>query len=246
MTTTKTCIYCGSEIPAHAKICSVCKYDQRRWRNNLIFLGGLGGLLTIIISALTFTLDRATQTYKNLVWQDRINLIDFRWIDWSPHIVFANNGDGPIFISDILLQTKRRDRAIRKINRLVTPNEIIVVEPKGEELIWKQNPRWVGNESGIPSHEILDDSDHFKHDGFGNRFCFTRGYFNEDSSAVAMVRQHYGESGIKIVSENAALYVSYVSSHSRKRIKEEFQIIAAYFKSPASECASKASAAKDE
>jgi hypothetical protein len=89
-------------------------------------------------------------------------------------------------------------------------------------------------------------SAHFKYDGFGNRFCFTRGYFNEDSSAVAMVRQHYGESGIKIVSENAALYVSYVSSHSRKRIKEEFQIIAAYFKSPAPECARKASAAKDE
>jgi hypothetical protein len=40
--------------------------------------------------------------------------------------------------------------------------------------------------------------------------------------------------------------VSYVSSHSRKRIKEEFQIIAAYFKSPAPECARKASAAKDE
>src|SRR6266436_88873 len=241
MTTTKTCIYCGSEIPAHAAICSVCKYHQRRWRNNLIFLGGLGGLLTLVISALTFTVERAVQTYKNLVWEDRINLVDLRWIDSSPHLVLANDGDGPIFVSDIILLTLQGGRYIHEINKTVVPNEILVLEPKEEERIWKQNPRWVANESGTPSREILDDAEQLEHEGFGDRFCFTRGFFNEDSSTLAMVRQSYRETGRRVVSETATIHVGYVSSHSRKRMKEEFPIIAAYFKSYAPKCAKKAS-----
>jgi predicted nucleic acid-binding Zn ribbon protein len=187
MTTTKACIYCGSEIPALATICSVCKYHQRRWRNNLIFVGGLGRLLTLIISALTFTVDRATQTYTNLVWKDRINVIDLRWIDRSPHIVLANNGDGPIFVSDVLLITHQGARSISRINKLIASNEIIVHEPKEEQRIWNQNPLWVENASGTPSQEILDDVGQFLHEEFG-KLCFTRGFFNQESPTLGMVR----------------------------------------------------------
>ena len=44
MTITVPCTYCGSEIPAGAIVCPVCKYHQVRWRNNLLFLAGLAGL----------------------------------------------------------------------------------------------------------------------------------------------------------------------------------------------------------
>lgn len=239
MTTKKSCIYCGSKIPTRAPVCSVCKYHQRRWRNNLLFLAGLGGLLTLVVSALTFTVDRGAQVYRNLFWQDRVNLIDLRWIDRSPHIVLANNGDGPIFVSHIVLLTHRKGRHLHHINKLIAPNEISVVEPKDKERIWEQSPKWVGNESGTPTPGILAEVGELRQEGFGEQFCFTTGFFNENSSSLMMVRQHYREAGIRVVSEPAALHVSFFGSHSRHRMDEEFPIVSAYFMSQEPKCSGK-------
>jgi ribosomal protein L40E len=55
MTSTKSCSYCGSEIPIRATVCPVCKYQQTRWRNNLLFVAGLAGLIALLaVDAKTF------------------------------------------------------------------------------------------------------------------------------------------------------------------------------------------------
>lgn|GEM_PF-4412836 len=48
---TKICSYCGSEIPRKAYVCPTCKYYQAPWRNSLIMLGGLTGLLALLLSS---------------------------------------------------------------------------------------------------------------------------------------------------------------------------------------------------
>src|SRR5215471_18667703 len=106
--TTKLCKYCASEIPVQAAQCSVCKNYQKAWRNNLLFVAGLAGFISLIAGAFSFSANQVAQLYKSLFWRDHLNVLEFQ-TGKSPEfrIVLSNSGDGPVFASSITVYWQR-------------------------------------------------------------------------------------------------------------------------------------------
>src|SRR5262249_14878015 len=125
MSGTKPCLYCGSEIAIGATVCSVCKNYQSKWRNGVVFAGGAVGLITLLVSGLAFTVDRLSLAYKNLIWQDRINVLRLVKAGGYLELAVANIGDGPIFISEIVITSQHGERSLTPILKMVNPNDIL-------------------------------------------------------------------------------------------------------------------------
>src|SRR5262245_51763386 len=206
MTDTKSCSYCGSETPIRATVCPVCKYHQTRWRNNALFVAGLAGLLTFFVSGLAFTVDRLSLAYKNLVWQDRANVLNFYLAADQWDFVIANRGDGPIFVSDIVISSA--DTRLSAANRQLLPiakpldQNAFLVDQTG-----KSPPgSFVFNESGALSPEMSKDITG-KLDEYGTKFCYLLVYYSESNPGMAMVKQFGSERRRKIVSLHAVGHV---------------------------------------
>ncbi len=58
------CIGCDRQIGAAARICEKCGSYQHRWRNELKYWAGVGGLFTLIASGLLFTVTSTQKLYQ--------------------------------------------------------------------------------------------------------------------------------------------------------------------------------------
>jgi hypothetical protein len=233
MTDTKSCSYCGSEIPIRAAVCPVCKYQQTRWRNNLLFVAGLAGLITLFVSGLAFTVDRLSLAYKSLVWQDRINVLQFHAVGEHFDYVIANSGDGPIFVSEIEISSGADTglsfaySRLFSISKPLDPNAFVVGE-KGD----RPHGFVVANESGTLSPE-MSTSTTSRLDTYGTQFCYLLVLDNENSPQLAMNRHfHASELGLKVVSFRVLGHVGFFSPHSNTRIEQKFAVTGSLIRHP--------------
>lgn len=233
MTDTKSCSYCGSEIPIRATVCPVCKYQQTRWRNNLLFVAGLAGLITLFVSGLAFTVDRLSLAYKNLVWQDRINVLQFHAVAQQFNYVIANSGDGPIFVSEIEISSGADSglwfaySKLFSISKPLDPNAFVVGE-KGD----RPHGFVVANESGTLSPEMSISTTHDL-DGWGTKFCYLLALHNENSPQLIMNQHFYAaEHGLKVVSLRILGHVGFFSPHSNMRIEQKFAVTGVLLRHP--------------
>lgn len=125
---TKPCRYCASEIPSKAVLCHVCKSYQATWRNNLLFAAGAAGFITLIAGALSFTVHQIAETYKQVLWRDKINVLELS-TGPSPHlrVVLSNGGDGPVFASQVVVYWRSGSYRY-PIDRTVGLNSIEIVD----------------------------------------------------------------------------------------------------------------------
>src|SRR5262249_32808315 len=123
----KQCRYCGSEIAASATLCPVCKRYQVAWRNTIVLLAGLAGFIALLGSAVVFMADRAAVVYRNLVWNDKVNVLYLRTALWPNFATtLSNTGDGPIFVVDITAFWREHSNQYN-INKVLQPNEFSTI-----------------------------------------------------------------------------------------------------------------------
>jgi hypothetical protein len=233
----KSCSYCGSQIPAGATVCSVCKYHQNRWRNNLLFAAGLAGLVGLFGSALTFTIGTSLQLYKSLKWTDRATVLKLRSVGLFTELVIANSGDGPIFITDVDVGY-RGTKLATPMQKALAINEIATIRD-GDDSFLKEGTNTVfQNKTGIPSQDVLD-SWRTGPDGFGHKFCFLVSYHSENDPVLVSMRKAPPDPTYKFVTEPAEAYVRYFSPLSGKRLEETVAVTAVFVISKSADCAAK-------
>lgn len=71
------CRYCGENMANGASLCKTCNSYQRPWRNDLRYWSGIAGLITLIVSGLTFSLELSTNLYDRLFGAD-LAVSDFK------------------------------------------------------------------------------------------------------------------------------------------------------------------------
>ena len=242
MSGTKPCLYCGSEIAIGATVCSVCKNYQSKWRNGVVFAGGAVGLITLLVSGLAFTVDRLSLAYKNLIWQDRINVLRLVKAGGYLELAVANIGDGPIFISEIVITSQHGERSLTPILKMVNPNDILP-----ETIGYARSGTFLLNETGIPPPELLsivnkqslNSTDDDPRGTFGSAVCIIRMYLIENGSELTVLKQAHEAASKKIVSEAATGRVGYFSTHSKKRIEEEVALTGVFQRLDQTECKAK-------
>jgi hypothetical protein len=66
----RPCSFCGELIAAGAVLCPKCNSYQRPWRNELKYWSGVVGLVTLVVSGLTFSLDAGRAIYQDMFSSD--------------------------------------------------------------------------------------------------------------------------------------------------------------------------------
>jgi|GEM_PF-2111499 len=232
----RPCKYCGSEIPASASICPVCKYHQASWRNTIIFLAGLTGFIAILGSALTFIVDRSVVLYKNIVWKDEVNLLYLRTGLFPKFAVtLSNGGDGPIFLADITIYW-REHNVQYNMNRALLPNEVTSIGDGNLDTLSQKYDYYVSSTDGVPTDEVVKNSDLAEESEIDSA-CFLRSFFNENNSDVERMNTHFRLYNNIIVSEPAVAYLSYYSLHARQKIKQHFPLMSTFIRLADARCA---------
>src|SRR5712692_9363005 len=165
---TKQCRYCASDIPIQAIQCSVCKNYQSAWRNNLLFMAGLTGFITLVAGALSFSVNQASQLYKGLFWRDNLQIVEFETRTYPDfRVVLSNGGDGPVWASKIILYWPGGSHPFA-IDRLVAVNGVETVDRGSKDYDSSKYAGFLGNTTGVASAAVLDSA----HILPGDEHCF--------------------------------------------------------------------------
>jgi len=230
--TKKLCHYCGTAIPATASVCPTCKFNQSRWRNNLLFVGGLGGFAALVASAMAFVIDRTNEVYKNVHWTDKVTIIDFRTGPAEGSNVYPqfssvvlNSGDGPIFVSDFLIFW-RGGNIQYFVNKLIQPNDFAIVhDPK---LNYGRYSVVASNNTGEPTEEILKNTWFVDLGNPQKPQCFLAIVYSKDNVDLKRMEPYYRSINRKLVSEPVDAYVEYFSSRTKEKTQTKFPAVVVF------------------
>lgn len=64
------CLYCGEEIVANARLCKTCGSFQRPWRTEFKYWSGIVGLITLVVSGATISLEFGVRLHDRLFGAD--------------------------------------------------------------------------------------------------------------------------------------------------------------------------------
>ena len=232
---TKPCRYCASEIPSKAVLCHVCKSYQATWRNNLLFAAGAAGFITLIAGALSFTVHQIAETYKQVLWRDKINVLELS-TGPSPHlrVVLSNGGDGPVFASQVVVYWRSGSYRY-PIDRTVGLNSIEIVDnlqPGDPKSPLAKYDSYVGNSTGTPSAQVIAKAE------ISSRMqaCFLPTIFDESNNDLSRMKEHYAAGSSMLATERAEARILFFSAHSGARIESKVPVVAAFLRLGTEEC----------
>lgn len=236
---TKPCKYCASEIPTQATLCPTCRSYQSTWRNVLLYAAGLTGFATLVASAVAFTAHEATETYKKMFWNDKLNVLELQ-TGPPPYlrVIMSNDGDGPVFASGLDIYWQGSSASF-PIDRVVSVNTIEILDnlqvasPDSAIKRYGDYQGYFGNDTGLPSAEVLSKSGIF-----GPAKCFFVPLFDSKNAELARMRDHYSKTGLKFVTGPATATLWFFSSHTGSKKELPIQVLATFLVSSAPNCRS--------
>src|SRR5713101_1352007 len=100
------CVACQSDLREAATVCPVCKSHQTRWKNRLQYAAGVVGVFTVLASLLVYIVTSLPSLRRTLWWRDDVRVLGF---NSNQDLVFANAGDGDVFVSHATLRADGHD-----------------------------------------------------------------------------------------------------------------------------------------
>jgi len=228
---TRPCRYCANEIAATATLCPVCRSYQSRLRNNVLFAAGAAGFITLVVSALVFTVQEVGQITSELRWKDNINVGEFDiQEDGAGRILFINNGDGPVFVSDVVIFMSN-DTVGVGIGQTIPVKGIVLFDniQKFDKNPFEKPPftklHAMANETGEPTSAMLDNvlGDDSKHPR-----CIVRSALATNNSGLRFETEAFAKQGLKRVTERSTARVYFYSGHTGTRLEKEFPVVVTY------------------
>lgn len=123
-----SCVACKSRINSGAEVCPICKSYQVRWKRNLYYCATMAGIVTVVISLLTYVASTWPEIRRTLFWRDVIEITAF---DSKNSIIIHNSGDGRVFVSYLALRSKELGHSsVIFINKTIESKSFLVHDLK--------------------------------------------------------------------------------------------------------------------
>jgi hypothetical protein len=238
----KSCLHCGSEMPARASFCVTCKCYQSSWRNSVTIIGGMTGLMTFMLSAISFTWVNSIDIVEKMNWKQRVEVRYFR-TQLFPEFdaVFSNSGIEPAYIDEMTVYYRRGYVRFR-VNRQIPPKQFLAVENIDKSanntystFIAKD---FVTNESGQINMNVLHNQDFaFKDAKNIENKCFTPVFFLADEGDIKRI-SGTAAPGKRLVSEPAEGHLLYYRSATGEKVEATFPVVVAFVRSTSTSCLS--------
>jgi hypothetical protein len=130
------CIECKENISRAASICIHCSSFQKRWKNTLKYIASIIAIVVVTGTFLVWLVSMLPSIRKIICWKDDVRVIGLNSLGST---IVGNFGDGPIFLSHILvelpeIENKFRQRSHRiEFLKLLKPGEIAEKDTLKEE-----------------------------------------------------------------------------------------------------------------
>lgn len=131
----KICNTCGATIPVAAKLCSVCKTYQLRWKSQLQFVSSILALILASVSLLAWIAGQIPTLRTTFLPRTHIVVLGCNSLEGG---LFANLGDETVFLSHVILFNTESQQWVAQrfpINQQLAPNSFLrVPSPWGDGL----------------------------------------------------------------------------------------------------------------
>lgn len=217
------CIACRRELAAEATKCAACGSYQTNWRNHLLYVSSIIGIITLAGSLMFFLAGIAPDVRKAVAWKDKISVLAFR--GWG-HITIANSGDGPVFASHVIFH---RDQAptfsyMRQINQRLEPGFVLTQELPERPIEFNRDAfRSISSDDPDCNMEALEDAIKFRSG------CYHYEIFYESDPAFLHATGFYdvNERNLCVFTDEAIAEIFSFSFHDGKMNSIEFPVIMA-------------------
>lgn len=189
------CVMCKSQILVGATICPICKNYQSTWKRKLYYCATMAGVVTVVISLLTYVASTWPEIRRTFFWRDAIEIAAF---DSKNHIVLHNSGDGKVFVSHLSLRSKTLGHSsVLFINKTIESKSFLVhdlKEPTADLSKWA-------------TRSISDDSWQklLRERHLNENECVQWHFFVPDDPAYLTIKEFHSSS-FREVSIDATLY----------------------------------------
>lgn len=122
----RRCKLCHEVINADAKLCPHCQSYQSRFRNLLVFTAQVLAVVSVIGSAIVFTITAWPELRKQIEWQDDIRLMRVSLVEGIDGV---NVGDGSVFVRQVEFEgfggpnDPKPRRIVEWVRRSIAPND---------------------------------------------------------------------------------------------------------------------------
>jgi hypothetical protein len=120
------CSYCKIVMDEEATYCAECNHYQARWLNAVKLVAGSVGLITLVASAITFSIGKAIEIYKELNPIERLTVLK---VGSKDELFLVNSGKHTIYLEDAIFSGGPR-RKHKSIAGAILPGELKVVSKK--------------------------------------------------------------------------------------------------------------------
>lgn len=219
------CVACKSELMVGATLCPVCKSYQSRWKRVLYHIAAIGGLVTVVISLLTYMAVTFPTIWKTITWKDSVEIIAF---NTDKHLVVQNVGEGDVFVSYMSFKSGHLGFSrVEHVNKIIKERSFLVHE------IESKDPRSVDKNW----HTLILSDDQWKSltEKFSSKDnCYRWIVYHQSDPHFQNMRQFQKENLRTLPVDGVLFFHSGKDGH---RIEQRVSLIAVPFKSPHPACA---------
>jgi len=194
-----------------ATLCPVCKSYQGRWRNLIPYLASATGLFALVASAIAFVISQFSELTKSYYWTDKAEIVFFSSVDFPAfNVLVANNGDGPIFVTELLLRYGDGGNAAYHVNAKIEKNDFF--SNKATLGHPAEYGDYINNSTGIASDQVLRNSD------IATQWkpCFLAIVYSANASDIVRMNETFALFKRKLISQPADLRLFFYGTQRRE------------------------------
>jgi hypothetical protein len=161
-----------------------------------------------VASAVTFIVSQIAEATRNHNWKDKAEVVFFSSGSYPAFsIVAANVGDGPIFVTELLVRYGSRDNAVYRVNAKIEKGDFFSNSVKLDRPA--EYGEYVSNATGALTGDMALNSDI----SIQEKPCFFAAFYSANSSDILRMNETYGLVGKKLVSRPVDLRLLFYGLH---------------------------------
>jgi hypothetical protein len=206
-------------------------------RNWVIFLGAAAGLIALLVSAISFAIDRGMSLYQSAYWRDRVTVNYLHtFSSGKTSVTISNTGSGPVFLSEITIDFGIGGNASFPLAKSLSKGDFFAetVPDMDDEFVGLAG--YVANTDGKPSLQMMGTANVWVKRPQQPPPCFALHFIDTDAQDIKRMNRSYGVKKLKLVTSDVIAKIIYIDASTGKRIDQPFSVVATYVVSNEQRC----------
>jgi hypothetical protein len=197
------CIECKENISKGASVCVHCASYQKEWKNRLKYLANIIAVFVVSGTFLLWSFSMLPKVRKILFFKDDVRIVGLSSIG---NTVIGNFGDGPIYLSHVLIEYPKINPKYRQISSRVEFLELL--QPGSFSKVPTMKKKLGDKYLFHPFKYNEKDPNEMIEKAVREIDCYRIAFFHEDDFFYKDIKEQYKNT----ISVNSHGYIAYYTS----------------------------------